>query len=336
MKYTGQLSTSDPFYGYLRYDILPLLSLGTGAGHSAPEFRVYKLPASNHVYLYEDRHTQTRIIGKFFGGVPDVAAETAFHHMEREFNNLNYLRSLGFDGYPHYVVRPLGRNASLNSVLVEEFCYGTPLADFILRAVRKGDCNTLYQKLTALAYFLATLHNHTAGDSTVDFSKDCFYFSRIIDQLIGSGRIGWHEAARFHQLKDRWHGQPRMWEDRQVLVHSDVTPANILFGDGLWVIVIDLERMKSADRVFDLGRVTAELQHFFMQQTGDKWAAEPFIGHFLWEYACHFPDRDAAFRAITERIPFYMGLTLLRIARNGWISGKYSRRLLDEAEKTLG
>jgi prepilin-type processing-associated H-X9-DG protein len=27
-----------------------------------------------------------------------------------------------------------------------------------------------------------------------------------------------------------------MWEDQQVLVHGDVTPANILFGDGLWVI----------------------------------------------------------------------------------------------------
>lgn len=336
MKYIGHLSTSDPFYGYLRYDILPLLGHGTGAGHRAPEFRVYGLPASNHVYLYDDRHNQIRIIGKFFGGVPNVAPETAFHHMEREFNNLNYLRSLGFDRYPHYVVRPLGRNASLDSVLVEEFCYGTPLADFIIEAIRKGDCEALYQKLTALAYFLATLHNRTASDSTVDFGKDCFYFDRIMEQLINSERIGWHEAGMFRQLKDRWHEKPCMWEDRQVLVHSDVTPANILFGDGLWVIIIDLERMKSADRVFDLGRTVGEIQHFFMQQTGDKWLAEPFIGHFLWEYACHFPDRDAVFRAITERIPFYAGLTLLRIARNTWISGTYSRQLLDEAGKILG
>ena len=47
-------------------------------------------------------------------------------------------------------------------------------------------------------------------------------------------------------------------------------------------------------------------------------------------------DRDAAFASITCRIPFYAGLTLLRIARNGWIGGHYSRRLLDEANKTLG
>jgi len=61
-----------------------------------------------------------------------------------------------------------------------------------------------------------------------------------------------------------------MWEDNQVLVHGDVTPTNILFGDGLWVIAIDLERMKRADRVFDVGRVAGEIKHFFMQHTGDK------------------------------------------------------------------
>ena len=86
-----------------------------------------------------------------------------------------------------------------------------------------------------------------------------------------------------------------MWEDRQVLVHGDVTPPNILFGDGLWVIVIDLERMKLADRALDLGRVVGELQHYFLKHACDRWLAEPFIGHFLWEYACHFPDRDTAF-----------------------------------------
>ena len=53
--------------------------------------------------------------------------------------------------------------------------------------------------------------------------------------------------------------------------------------------------MKLADRVLDLGRVVGELQHYFLKHAGDRWLAEPFIGHFLWEYACHFPDRDAAF-----------------------------------------
>lgn len=49
-----------------------------------------------------------------------------------------------------------------------------------------------------------------------------------------------------------------MREDSRVIVHGDVTPANILFGDGPWVIAIDLERMKTADRVLDVGRVAGE------------------------------------------------------------------------------
>ncbi len=331
MKYLGRLPASDPLYGYLRYDILPLLGIDGGK----PDFRVHRLPASHHVCLYEDRRSQTRIIGKFFGGVPDHSPATAFHYMEREFNNLTYLRSIGFNGYPHYAARPLGQNASLHHVLVEEYCYGTPLAEFIVNAVQHGARDILFQKLTALAYFLASLHNRTASDSTVDFNKDCNYFDRIMRQLTNAGRMGWEEAQAFYHFKDQWRAKACMWEDRHVLVHGDVTPPNILFGDGLWVIVIDLERLTLADRAFDLGRVTGELQHFFLQLTGDKGLAEPFIGHFLWEYACHFPDRNTAFAAITRRIPFYSALTLLRIARNSWINADYSRQLLHAALKTL-
>ena len=51
MKYLGHLSQKDPLYGYLRYDILMQL----GVNSSSPDFRVHSIPASNHVYLYEDR-----------------------------------------------------------------------------------------------------------------------------------------------------------------------------------------------------------------------------------------------------------------------------------------
>jgi Ser/Thr protein kinase RdoA (MazF antagonist) len=117
-------------------------------------------------------------------------------------------------------------------------------------------------------------------------------------------------------------------------VHGDVTPSNILFGEGLWVIAIDLERMKYADRVFDVGRVVGELKHFFLQHADGR-EAEPFIGHFLWEYACHFPDRASAFASVTRRLPFHMGLTLLRIARNSWISSNHRERLIAEAQTVL-
>ena len=134
MKYLGHLSPKDPLYGYLLYDILPQL----GVKGITPDFRVYGIQASNHVYLYEDVSSQTRIVGKFFYGITDRSPETAFRHLEREFNNLHYLRSIGFAGYPHYIARPLGRNADLNCVLVEEFCFGTPLDTFIVKAIREG------------------------------------------------------------------------------------------------------------------------------------------------------------------------------------------------------
>jgi hypothetical protein len=144
MNYIGRLSQKDPLYGYLRYNILSQL----GVNSSSPDFRVYSIPASNHVYLYEDRRSRTRFIGKFFGGISNRAPETAFHYMER---------------------------------------------------------------------------------------------------------------------------------------------------------------MKLADRTFDIGRVAGEIKHFFMQHTGNKLLAEPFIGHFLWEYACHSPDRNSAFVSVTRRLPFHMG-----------------------------
>ncbi len=126
-----------------------------------------------------------------------------------------------------------------------------------------------------------------------------------------------------------------MWEDQQVLVHGDATPDNFMFGGGLSVVAFDLERTKRADRVFDTGRIAGELKHFFMRATGNKYAADPFIGHFLWEYACHFPNRDSAFRSITGRTPFYMGITLLRVSRNTWVEPEYRRRLINEAKECL-
>jgi aminoglycoside phosphotransferase (APT) family kinase protein len=329
MKYLGHLHRNDSLYGYLQYEILPQLGV-----HGTPDFRVYKIKASNSVYLYEDRRSQARVIGKFFG--TNRSPQSASHHMEQEFHNLNSTRGMGFCRYPHYIARPLGYNVNLDCVLVEEFCYGTPLHDLIVNAIQRGGREILFQKLTALAYFLATMHNRTVVNTKVEFGRACSYFDKILKQLEKRGYIGRGESREFYRLKDRWGEKGCMWEDQQVLVHGDVTPTNILFGDGLWVIVVDLERMKLADRVSDLGSVAGELKHFFMQHAGNKALAEPFIGHFLWEYACHFPDRESAFASITRRVPFYMSSNLLRIARNSWVSHEHRRVLLKECKKTLG
>ena len=331
MQYLGHLPGNDPLRHYLQTEILPQL----GYADAQAEFRVFRLGERGAVYLYEERRSGLRVIGKFFARPYQPGTLSTQRHMDREYANLLLARGYGFVGYPHHVVRPLGRNAWLSSVLIEEYVAAPRLSVFFDGASRQGARDPLFAKLTALAYFLASLHNRTANGRGVDFGVDCRYLDRLVDQLVQRHMIEGATVQELYGLRDRWAVQPRMWADQQVLVHGDATPANFLLGDGLQVTAIDLERMQWADRVFDVGRIAGELQHAFLQAMGDKYAAEPFIGHFLWEYACHFPDRQSAFTAICGRVPFQMALTLLRIARNDWISPEYRRRLIEEARTTL-
>ena len=136
-------------------------------------------------------------------------------------------------------------------------------------------------------------------------------------------------------LRDQWRNQPRMWEDQKVLVHGDATPENFMFGGGLQVMAFDLERTKRADRVFDTGRIAGELKHFFLRATGKKDAAEPFIGHFLWEYACHFPNRDARLSIDHRQDTVLHRNDVIAHRTKQWIDPDYRRRLIHEAKACL-
>jgi aminoglycoside phosphotransferase (APT) family kinase protein len=333
-RYVGHLPDYDPLHHYLQYVILPRMGISSDR---CARFRVFRMGGSNEVYLYEEKHTHAQAVGKFFAGNGQGGSRALQREqrMAQEFNNLRLIRSYGLVGYPHDIVRPLGCNGSLNGLLVEEYRGGQSLSNVITDSIFSRRPDRLHEKLTALAYFLATFHNRTANGEGVNFHDDCAYLDRIVGKLVKEHFIDRDEVQELSWLRERWREQPRMWEDQQVIVHGDATPANFLFGKGLRVTGIDLERMKRADRTFDVGRIAGELQHFFLQSTGNKYAAEPFIRHFLREYASHFPDRDSAFRSITGRVPFQMGLTLLRIARNSWIDNEYRRRLLEEAKITL-
>ena len=169
----------------------------------------------------------------------------------------------------------------------------------------------------------------------MDFEPVCNYFYHIIDRLRSDGRIGQWDVEEFSWLSGIWSGRDRMWEDRQVWLHGDATPTNFLFNHRMDVAAIDLERSMCGDRVFDVGRLAGELQHAFMIRTGHKRHAEPFIGHFLWEYCRHLPNHECAFKRVTARVPYYMGLTLLRIARNDYITNDYCGRLIRQAKRLL-
>ena len=330
-RYLGYLSHSDPLYGYIQAHIAPQLGfISPGA-----DYRVFKFTCSQAVYLYEERQGRVRLVAKFHenhhAGLPPLPQKTG----EKEYSDLLYLRSLGFTSAPHYVVRPLGYNRGIGSALLTEYLVGDPLSSVINNAILHGNRDRLYRELAALAHFLATLHNCTAGDWRVNHQETHDYAGKLIHSLVTKWGVGPADSEELYSLREQWRARDCMWEDRAVLVHGDATPSNFLFGGGYRTMAIDFERMKWADRVFDLGRMCGELKHFFFEATGDAYAAEPFIGHFLWEYCCHLPDRMSAFRAITRRTPFHMGITLLRIARNSWIDSEYRWRLVREAKAIL-
>ena len=156
-QYLGHLPSQDPLHHYLQYDILPQIGLDN---HQA-KFRVFRLGGSNEVYLYEEKQSNVQVVGKFFAGNGQSGLHMPgkYQHMEQEFHNLHLMRSYGLVGYLHYVVRPLGCNGWLNSLLVEEYCGGQSLSNVITDAILSRRPDRLFGKLTALAYFLATFHN---------------------------------------------------------------------------------------------------------------------------------------------------------------------------------
>ncbi|MBN1903639.1 MAG: phosphotransferase [Deltaproteobacteria bacterium] len=330
-QYLGHLSPEDPLDSYLRYNIAPQLAL-----QEAPAgFRVYQFIYSRDVYLYEETNNAFRVVGKFFPPGRRLATGLVRPPTETEFHNLIYLHSQGLNGSCFKIARPLGYNPALNNLLILEYLDGELLGDVIGHAIRHNRRDRLFRKLSALAEFLAGLHNRTAGDWRVDFKDPYDYTGRLIESLVQKRGMVRGEADELYQLRENWQHRQYMWEDRRVIVHGDATPSNFKVGSGRQVMVFDLERMMWADRVFELGRLSGELKHFFMQITGNRWAAEPFIGHFLWEYCGFFPDRQDAFKSITRRLPFYLGITLLRIARNTWIDWNYRQQLIDEAKQNL-
>ncbi len=330
-RYVGYVAGNDPLHAFLGTIIRERM----GVPELQPAFRVFRLSGSNEVYGYMEKFSHAKIICKFYGPRFGWDRDKAAWMARQEYEGLKTLRAYNLIGSPHHVIRPLGFSRDINGVLAVEYYSGEEFSHAIARATQHGDDAHLYWRLKALAYFLATQHNRTANGVAVDFDPDCRYFDNVVSRLRKIQRIGQADVDEFAGLRDRWRDRPEMWQDQQVWLHGDATPANFLFGSGMDVAAIDLERMKRGDRMFDVGRVAGELQHAFMRDGGGSRCADPFIGHFLWEYSSHFPDRQQTFDSITARAPYYMALNLLRVARNGYIGRDYGGRLVTRAKKLL-
>lgn len=324
MVYLGILEYADPLYEILLSQVYPEVK--------DPIFHVSRTPSSG-VYKYTEEKTRVGIIGKFFK--PDDPKQDRILRIMGEYDNLQTIRSYGFDTFPNYVVRPLGREERIGLAVLEEFIQGRDLDHYLKRAIYEGDTFSLKKRLSRLASFLYALHQRTDRGEDVELHSVYAYFEKVINKLSKQGVIVESDRQAYLKLMDKWLNKDRFQKAKRVIVHGDATPTNFIFTEKGDVVAIDLERMKNADTVFDIGMVCGEIKHTFFWRTGNPYLAEPFIRYFFESYSQHFDSPQRAFKEITLKNPFYMAMTELRIARNDYLDLNYRKRLAHEALECL-
>lgn len=313
---------------YLKKDIFPQLA-------PAPygEIEALRINWERPVYLFFERAKNLTVVGKSFKH-DFITLEEAWLGAEKEYLNLKLLRErFGMSRDPDKVVAPLGENKELSALLVTERAPGQTLDYYIAKAIYEQKSTELLEKLSHLARFFVKLHYSSETDRLVSPDLPRWYLNKLLDSL-SEGPLSPSERNAIEKYSARWWNENSILStDREVIVHGDATPTNFLFYNEE-VIGIDLERMKWADRCWDLGFIAAELKHHFIWRMRDGWAAEPFISHFLWEYAVNFGGSQFFYK-VTGKIPLYMALGLLRIARSLWLDEACRKNLIVEAKKCL-
>ncbi len=313
---------------YLKEEIFQQLAPGPYG-----DIEITRLGCRRPVCLFVERAKNIMVVGKCFKRW-DIPLEEASLEMEKEYLNLKLLRDrYGMNKDPNRVVNVLGESRELSALLVTEKAPGETLDHYIAKGIYDGQAQELFSKLGHLARFFVHLHRSTETDRPVSPDVPQWYLDKLLNSVT-DGLLCLEERNGIEKDAARWWDEGSIFaQDREVVVHGDATPTNLLFQDEN-VIAVDLESMKWADRCWDLGFIAAELKHHFMWRTADRWSGEPFIGHFLWQYAVHKGDARF-FYSTTRKLPLYMALGLLRIARNHWLDKPYRKRLIEEAEQCL-
>ena len=311
---------------YLRAEIFPQI-----APPPYGEIKIKQFMDQKPVYLIHEQGRGIKVVGKLFDS-DYMSHDKALRYAKQGFHNLKWAREqFGMDNGRYRVVAPLGINNARSPVLITEMAPGKILDHYVARAIYEEQSGPLFDKLTCLAQFFAKLHQNSETKQHVSPDLPRSYLRKLLHSL-QKHLINSSERHTIEKYARKWWDQNDVFADYLVTVHGDATPTNffIYHHD---VIGIDLEKMKCADRCWDLGFMAAELKHHFMWRRGDGWAAEPFIGHFLWEYARTYDEKT--FFMITRKLPLYMSLGLLRIARNTWLDEPHRRNLALEAKRCL-
>jgi hypothetical protein len=299
-----------------------ILAAAVSRNSHRPAFHVHST-RSERVYRYVEEGSGAAAIGKFTVANGD-AGQT-----DGEYNTARYVRECGFDSPPFYVPRPMASDLAIGLRMLSECVEGQDLDFYLRKAAFNADGEGLRHMLKRLAGFLHALHSRTSGGGD-PLEAISGYGYKIVNKLQEEGVLNGEGAAEASRLVHRWMSRYPLQQAPNALVHGDATPTNFIFTPDGSVVAIDLEMAKRTDPVFDIGMVCGEIKHSFLLRNGSREASEPFIGTFLRSYCRYTGDRDGAFRNITARLPFFMGLTELRIARNRYLSFAYRQRLAQE------
>jgi thiamine kinase-like enzyme len=327
----GKVSRGGELYNYLKDRVLQARQEELSPNLDRLDFRVYRLQASHHVFKVVEKKSGIAFLIKSYAEdqVNDEIKRRRFH---RELENVHLLERFDIGGAGHCIAVPFFVDTE-RFLIAYPFFEGKELSHYIKKAVLNGKEKTLKHKLSALADFLYSLHKHTDTEG-VETSQILRSFMGKIKRAERANLIDANAARQMRCLIEKWTKLPLLRDGRKCLIHGDATPSNFLF-KRTSVAVIDLENIAWGDRSYDLGMVAGELKHQCMMHSGNRFAAEGYIGHFYWEYSRRCSDPCKAFRILTAKNPFYMAYTEFRIAGNEWLAWDHRKWLAFEGMECL-
>lgn len=327
----GKVDQESELYNYLKDRVLQARQGELSPHLDRLDFRVYRLQASHHVFKVVEKESGIAFLIKSYAG-DCVDDEVRCRRFQRELENVHLFERFGIGGAGHRIAAPFFVDPE-RFLIAYPFFEGKELGHYIKRAVLNGKEKTLKHKLSALADFLHFLHRHVAAEG-IEISHIARLFIAKVKSAERASLIDGNTARQAQCLIERWVELSILRDAHKCLIHGDATPSNFLF-DGDHVAVIDLENITWGDRSYDLGMVAGELKHQCMMHSGNRFAAEGYIGHFYWEYSRRCNDPYKTFKVLTAKNPFYMAYTEFRIAGNEWLAWDHRKWLTFEGMECL-
>lgn len=323
-----RLPAASPLFQVLRASLALTGRRRVPVGEVAQE----ALPSSRQVWRFTFLEEEYAVVGKFFSAYPPRTRLD--WGLAREYHAYLRAPALGLTNGRRAIPRLLGRRPEWGLGLLLEAVPGPDLDHFLGQACHQGAGEPLHRALASLAELLAFWHRRPVPESPEPPQAALAYLEKLKLQLGESGLLTAEDHQTLAEEALAWRPRLQSWPEHQVLVHGDATPTNFLFPGGR-ALALDLERLRPADRLWDLSWVAGELKHAWGWRTQNLEGAEGAIRGFFRAYLAALPRANGAAERLYALNPFYMAMAELRIARNAYLPWDYRRELVAEARRCL-